>query len=114
MFTSPPAAWLCPEPCVVTDEGWERVSLLDSKYERGVAAVYVLICRIDPEEAGSVAREMERKLRSANWSPVERGDWFRVIQADSEPPADPGRDSSGRWLRGFRVRITAMRTVSVS
>lgn len=107
VWETPPAAWLCPDPVLVTAGDWERESLQLDGSERGRRGVRVLVCCEDPRDARATARSIADGLRGVAWETL-RGDGVRVVAADVGRPGPVGRDGSGRWLWDLGVTVTAV------
>ena len=107
VYLLPPSPRLCCEPIVLTAGAWERESRQADGCERGAREVDVLVCCDDPADAEATCRAVERDLRSVAWQ--RSGVAVRVAALDTEAPASRGRDSSGRWLWGLKLRLTVVR-----
>jgi len=108
--TFAPSAAEHPE-CVVVAEGpFNRESRIDGE-ERGTVPASVPVVREDAEEAETLAIALEAFLRGADWEPFSEAGPWRVVGLDTTAPAFKERDSSGRYVYGFSVDVTAVRTV---
>lgn len=105
------SALACAEPVAVLWVGFEREARFDGE-ERGVAAVDVLCVREADADAAAAAEASEEAVRSAHWA--EWNDALpgaRALGVDTDAPEPRGRDASGRYVWGFRARVTVAREV---
>ena len=109
-FASIPSADVEPEPIVVREGRFERVSRTDGE-ERGTVAVAVLVVREVAATAEADAQACERWIRSYGWEPVaENGSW-RIVGMDTTAPAFREVDGSGRFVWQFDVILTVVRSL---
>lgn len=109
-FASLPSADVEPEPIVVREGKFERVSRMEHE-ERGTVAVAVLVVREVAATAEADAMSCERRIRTYGWEPVaENGSW-RIVGLDTTAPAFKERDGSGRFVWAFDVILTVMRSL---
>lgn len=96
-FASVPSAADDPEPIVLRQGKFERVSRMEDE-ERGTVAVSVLVVREVEADAEADAMACERWLRRYGWERhAENGSW-RIAGLDTTAPAFRGRDGSGRFV----------------
>ena len=109
-FASLPSADVEPEPIVLREGRFERVSRTDGE-ERGTVAVAVLVVREVAATAEADAQACERWVRSYGWEPVaENGSW-RIVGMDTTAPAFKEIDGSGRFVWAFDVLLTVVRSI---
>ena len=111
VFTVPPCAILCEEPIVVRWAGFSRESRQDGE-ERGTASIEVLVVRETDADARDVAFACEAAVRSSGrtaWNVAGSG--VRILGIDTDAPALRERDSSGRSVWAFTVRLTVAREI---
>ena len=109
-FASLPSADVEPEPIVLREDRFERVSRMEHE-ERGTVAVSVLVVREAAVTAEADAQACERWIRTYGWEPVaENGSW-RIAGLDTTAPAFKGTDGSGRHVWAFDVVLTAVRSI---
>jgi len=109
-FASLPSADVEPEPIVVREGRFERVSRMEAE-ERGTVAVAVMVVREVAAEAEADAQACERWVRSYGWEPVaENGSW-RIVGMDTTAPAFKEIDGSGRFVWAFDVVLTVVRSL---
>ena len=106
VFCIAPSALLSEQPVVVRWAGFSRESRQDGE-ERGVASVEVFAVRETDAAACDVAILCEAAVRSsgrAEWNVAGSG--VRILGIDTDAPAFRERDSSGRFVWAFTVRLT--------
>ena len=109
-FASLPSADVEPEPIVVREGRFERVSRMEAE-ERGTVTVAVMVVREMAATAEADAMSCERWIRTYGWEPVaENGSW-RICGLDTTAPAFKERDGSGRFVYEFDVRLTVVRSL---
>ena len=111
VFCIAPSALLSEQPVVVRWEGFSRESRQDGE-ERGVASVEVFAVRETDAAACDVAILCEAAVRSsgrAEWNVAGFG--VRILGIDTDAPAFRERDSSGRSVWAFTVRLTVAREI---
>lgn len=109
-FASLPSAAEEPEPIVLREGRFERVSRMDHE-ERGTVAVSVLVVREFAAQAEADATACERWVRRYGWEPVaENGSW-RIVGLDTTAPAFKETDGSGRHVWAFDVVLTVVRSL---
>ena len=111
VFTVAPSAILCEEPIVVRWASFSRESRQDGE-ERGSASVEVLVARETDFGARDTAFACEAAVRSsgrAAWN--AEGSGVRILGIDTDAPAFRERDSSGRFVWAFMVRLTVARGI---
>lgn len=109
-FASVPSALDDPEPIVLRQGKFERLSRIEGE-ERGTVAVFVLVVREVDATAEADAQACERWLRRFGWERhAEDGSW-RVVGMDTTAPAFLERDRSGRFVWGFDVTLTVVRSL---
>lgn len=109
-FASLPSADVEPEPIVVREGRFERVSRMEAE-ERGTVAVAVMVVREVAAVAEADAQACERWVRTYGWEPVaENGSW-RIAGLDTTAPAFKERDGSGRYVWAFDVVLTVVRSL---
>lgn len=85
-FASLPSADVEPEPIVLREGKFERVSRMEAE-ERGTVAVSVLVVREVAAQAEADAMACEKWIRQYGWEPVaENGSW-RIVGLDTTAPA---------------------------
>ena len=108
-FASSPSA-ADPEPIVLRQGKFEREAVLPDG-ERGRVAVTVLVVREVEADAESDADACERWLRRFGWERhAENGRW-RIAGLDTTAPCFVERDGSGRFVWGFDVVLTVVRSL---
>ncbi len=111
VFGFAPSAMLCAGPAVVRWTGFFRESRQDGE-ERGVASVEVLVVREKDADALDVAFACEAAVRSSGRSEWNvEGTGVRILGIDTDAPAFRERDSSGRSVWAFTVRLTVAREI---
>ena len=109
-FASLPSADVEPEPIVVREGRFERVSRMEAE-ERGTVAVAVMVVREVAAVAEADAQACERWVRTYGWEPVaENGSW-RIAGLDTTAPTFKERDGSGRFVWAFDVILTVVRSL---
>lgn len=115
VFCIAPSALLSEQPVVVRWAGFSRESRQDGE-ERGVASVVasveVFAVRETDAAACDVAILCEAAVRSsgrAEWNVAGFG--VRILGIDTDAPAFRERDSSGRFVWAFTVRLTVAREI---
>lgn len=111
VFCIAPSALLSEQPVVVRWAGFSRESRQDGE-ERGVASVEVFAVRETDAAACDVAILCEAAVRSsgrAEWNVA--GSEVRILGIDTDAPAFRERDSSGRFVWAFTVRLTVAREI---
>lgn len=109
-FASLPSADVEPEPIVVREGKFDRVSRTDGE-ERGTVAVAVLVVREVAAEAEADAQVCERWVRSYGWEPVAENGLWRIVGMDTTAPAFKEIDGSGRYVWAFDVVLTVVRSI---
>lgn len=109
-FASLPSADVEPEPIVVREGKFERVSRMEHE-ERGTVAVAVLVVREVAATAEADAIACEKWIRAYGWEPVaENGSW-RIVGLDTTAPSFKEIDGSGRFVWAFDVLLTVVRGI---
>ena len=109
VFTFSCSALECAEPIVVRAGGFVRdVRLVDE--ERGAVVVSVLVVREVLADAEAVAGACERCLRGCCWDGGADSGAYRVVGLDTSAPESREQDGSGRWVFGFEVVLTVVRS----
>ena len=109
-FASLPSAADEPEPIVLREGKFERVSRMEHE-ERGTMTVSVLVVREVEAQAEADALACERWIRRYGWEPVaENGNW-RIAGLDTTAPAFKEIDGSGRFVWAFDVVLTVVRSL---
>lgn len=109
-FARIPSAVDDPEPIVLRQGKFERVSRMEHE-ERGTVAVAVLVVREVEAQAEADAQACERWIRTYGWEPVaENGSW-RIAGLDTTAPSFKERDRSGRFVWQFDVLLTVVRGI---
>ena len=109
-FASLPSADDEPEPIVLREGKFERVSRMEHK-ERGTVAVAVLVVREVAATAEADAIACEKWIRAYGWEPVaENGSW-RIVGLDTTAPSFKEIDGSGRFVWAFDVLLTVVRGI---
>ncbi|HJG41097.1 hypothetical protein [Bifidobacterium pullorum] len=109
-FANLPSADVEPEPIVVREGRFERVSLMEAE-ERGTVTVAVMVVREVAATAEADALACERWIRRYGWEPVaENGNW-RITGLDTTAPAFKEIDGSGRFVWAFDVVLTVVRSL---
>lgn len=109
-FASIPSADVEPEPIVLREGRFERVSRMEHE-ERGTVAVSVLVVREVAATAEADAMACEKWIRQYGWEPVaENGSW-RIAGLDTTAPAFKEVDGSGRHVWAFDVVLTVVRSI---
>ncbi len=109
-FASLPSADVEPEPIVVREGRFERVSRMKAE-ERGTVTVAVMVVREVAAEAEADAMACEKWIRRYGWEPVaENGSW-RIAGLDTTAPTFKERDGSGRFVWAFDVILTVVRSL---
>lgn len=91
--------------------GFSRESRQDGE-ERGTASVEVLVVRETDSGARDAAFACEAAVRSsgrAEWNVA--GSAMRILGIDTAAPTFRERDSSGRFVWAFTVRLTVAREI---
>ena len=109
-FASVPSAADDPEPIVLRQGRFERVSRQDGE-ERGTVAVAVLVVREVEADAEADANACEQWIRSFGWERHAENGMWRVAGLDTTAPAFKERDGSGRFVWAFDVVLTVVRSV---
>lgn len=105
-----PSALDCAEPIVVCEGTFSRDARLDGE-ERGTVAVTVLVVREASADAEAVAGACERAVRRASWERYGEEWPWRVVGVDTSSLAFVERDGSGRYVWGFDVDCTVVRSL---
>lgn len=109
-FASLPSADDEPEPIVLREGKFERVSRMEHE-ERGTVAVAVLVVREVAATAEADAIACEKWIRAYGWEPVaENGSW-RIVGLDTTAPFFKEIDGSGRFVWAFDVLLTVVRGI---
>ncbi|CVH78605.1 hypothetical protein BN3658_01581 [Coriobacteriaceae bacterium CHKCI002] len=109
-FASLPSADDEPEPIVLREGKFERVSRMEHE-ERGTVAVAVLVVREVAATAEADAIACEKWIRAYGWEPVaENGSW-RIVGLDTTAPSFKEIDGSGRFVWAFDVLLTVVRGI---
>lgn len=109
-FASLPSADVEPEPIVLREGKFERVSRMEHE-ERGTVAVAVLVVREVAATAEADAIACEKWIRAYGWEPVaENGSW-RIVGLDTTAPSFKEIDGSGRFVWAFDVLLTVVRGI---
>ena len=109
-FASLPSADDEPEPIVLREGKFERVSRREPE-ERGTVAVAVLVVREVAATAEADAIACEKWIRAYGWEPVaENGSW-RIVGLDTTAPSFKEIDGSGRFVWAFDVLLTVVRGI---
>lgn len=109
VFGFAPSAPLYAEPVVMRWAGFSRESRQDGE-ERGIASVEVLVVRETDADARDAAFLREAAVRSSGRSEWNaEGSGVRFLGIDTDAPAFRERDSSGRFVWAFMVRLTVAR-----
>lgn len=109
-FANVPSAADDPEPIVLRQGKFERVSRQDGE-ERGTVAVTVLVVREVEAQAESDANACEAWLRDFGWERHAENGMWRIVGLDTTAPAFRERDGSGRFVWAFDVTLTVVRSV---
>ncbi len=110
VFSFAPSALLSAEPIVSRWDGFSRESRQDGE-ERGIASVEVLVVREADAGARDAAFLCEAAVRSSGRSEWNtEGSGVRILGIDTDAPTFRERDSSGRSVWAFTVRLTVART----
>ncbi|OUO18841.1 hypothetical protein [Collinsella sp. An307] len=111
VFCIAPSALLSEQPVVVRWAGFSRESRQDGE-ERGVASVEVFAVRETDAAAYDVAILCEAAVRSSGRSEWNaEGSGVRILGIDTDAPTFRERDSSGRFVWAFTVRLTVAREI---
>ncbi|MVM55798.1 hypothetical protein [Gordonibacter urolithinfaciens] len=109
-FASLPSADDEPEPIVLREGKFERVSRMEHE-ERGTVAVAVLVVREVAATVEADAIACEKWIRAYGWEPVaENGSW-RIVGLDTTAPSFKEIDGSGRFVWAFDVLLTVVRGI---
>ena len=109
-FASLPSADDEPEPIVLREGKFERVSRMEHE-ERGTVAVAVLVVREVAATAEADAIACEKWIRAYGWETVaENGSW-RIVGLDTTAPSFKEIDGSGRFVWAFDVLLTVVRGI---
>lgn len=109
-FANIPSADVEPEPIVLREGKFERVSRMEHE-ERGTMTVSVLVVREVAAQAEADATACEKWIRTYGWEPVaENGSW-RIVGLDTTAPAFKETDGSGRHVWAFDVLLTVVRSL---
>lgn len=109
-FAKVPSALDDEQPIVLHEGPFER-SIRMEDAERGTVAVEVLVVREIAADAETDAAACEQVIRSCQWERnAENGRW-RVAGLDTTAPAFRERDGSGRFVWGFDVVLTVVRSL---
>ena len=109
-FASLPSADDEPEPIVLREGKFERVSRMEHE-ERGTVAVAVLVVREVAATAEADAIACEKWIRAYGWEPVaENGSW-RIVGLDTTAPSFKEIDGAGRFVWAFDVLLTVVRGI---
>lgn len=109
-FANLPSAADDPEPIVLRQGKFERISRQESE-ERGTVAVTVLVVREVEAQAESDANACERWIRSFGWERYSENEGWRIVGLDTTAPAFRERDGSGRFVWAFDVTLTVVRSL---
>ena len=107
---SSPSALDFPEAIVLLQGPFGREGRFDGE-ERGTVPVRVLVVRELPAEAESVAIDVERCIRHADWELHRDAGPWRVAGIDTAAPHFKERDSSGRYVWEIDIDVTAVRAI---
>lgn len=110
VFSFSPSALDCAEPIVVLQGEFSRESRM-AEEERGEVGVTVLVVRDVAADAEAVATACEKAVRSAEWERFAEAWPWRIVGIDTTPPALRERDGSGRYVWGFDVACTVVRSL---
>ena len=107
---SSPSSLDCEEPIMLVEGAFARESRIEDE-ERGTVPVSVLVVREVSADAEAVAIACEQWIRHYGWErDVEAWPW-RVVGVDTTAPVFKERDSSGRFVWGFDVTVTVVRSI---
>ena len=109
-FASVPSALAEPEPIVLRQGGFEREAILPDG-ERGRVVVRVLVVREVETTAESDANACERWVRRFGWERHSENGRWRICGLDTTAPEFVERDGSGRFVWGFDVICTVVRSL---
>lgn len=109
-FASLPSAADEPEPIVLREGKFERVSRMEDE-ERGTVTVSVLVVHEVAAEAEADAQTCEKWIRQYGWEPVVENDSWRIVGLDTTAPAYKETDGSGRHVWAFDVLLTVVRSL---
>ena len=110
VFSFSPSALDCAEPIVVTEGAFVRESRM-AEEERGEVGVAVLVVRGVSADAEAMATSCEKAVRSAEWEPFAEVWPWRIVGIDTTAPTFRERDCSGRFVWGFDVACTVVRSL---
>ena len=79
--------------------------------ERGVVPIACYVVRDVNAEAEADALECERIVRGFGWEAHREAGPWRIAGIDTTAPSFKERDSSGRYVWGFEIEVTAVRSV---
>ena len=105
-----PSALEFPEAIVLVQGAFECESRIEGE-ERGTVPVTVYVVRDVSAEGEAVANACERCIRHASWEPFSDAWPWRIAGIDTSAPFLKERDSSGRFVWQFEVRVTAVRAL---
>ncbi|WP_449316072.1 hypothetical protein [Rubneribacter sp.] len=109
-FASLPSADDEPEPIVLREGKFERVSRMEHE-ERGTVAVAVLVVREVAATAEADAIACEKWIRAYGWEPVAENGSCRIVGLDTTAPSFKEIDGSGRFVWAFDVLLTVVRGI---
>ena len=109
-FASLPSADDEPEPIVLREGKFERVSRMEHE-ERGTVAVAVLVVREVAATAEADAIACEKWIRAYGWEPVAENGSCRIVGLDTTAPSFKEIDWSGRFVWAFDVLLTVVRGI---
>ena len=109
-FSKVPSAAECPEPIVLVEGEFERVSRIEGE-ERGTVPVEVLVVREVSADAEAVAIACEQLIRHCQWELASEAWPWRVVGIDTSAPAFKERDPSGRFVWAFTATVTVARAI---
>lgn len=110
VFSTIPSALDCAEPIVVSAGELKRESRLHEE-ERGSVPVDVLAVREVAADAEAVAVACEKAVRRADWEPYADSGEYRIVGLDTTAAAFREHDSSGRFVWGFEMDCTVVRSL---
>lgn len=109
-FANLPSAVDDPEPIVLRQGKFERISRQENE-ERGTVAVTVLVVREVEAQAEEDANACEQWIRRFGWERHAENGMWRIVGLDTTAPAFRERDGSGRFVWAFDVTLTVVRSL---